>query len=315
MRLGTLFTLLAPLLLLVPGAALASSSPGPSPLVVSISLPAGAGPEAIVAQALEPSPSSLYRTAPLRSLEFDPEDIAQPELATESGELEQLAEERALDFDLVGAAKALREAADKLRRSAWVLVDPQKTSLVHVKAASASADADEDDLALRYFRLALSIHSDGAGGHTLSPKAEDYLARARKEGPLQFGLPNNATLEQIRTGLGADGIVVVTASSERRAVTVTEHLHFSSSSAVEPETHHRLPEEAAEQSEWLASEKQRLEGLIASKFQSADEQKRPWFKRWWIYAAVGGAVAAGVISAFAISNSLDTPLVDITVHH
>ena len=81
-----------------------------------------------------------------------------------------------------------------------------------------------------------------------------------------------------------------------------------------------------EEAAWLKEERSRFEELIAHKLFGppkpkpkvevvASKTKKPWYKKWWVYTAIGGVVAIGAATGIGLYFSLRKDETDVVVHY
>ena len=84
----------------------------------------------------------------------------------------------------------------------------------------------------------------------------------------------------------------------------------------EPVTLHNVPIEEQELAQWLANEKLRLGRVVSARLSDdVDAPKKPWYKKWWVWAAAGAVVAAGAVGGILIADATRDREVDVVVHH
>lgn len=223
------------------------------------------------------------------------------------------AKEAALAFDLVQAAQLKRQAADALLNSELLITNPSLVASYLTEAGAASVDAKEGDLATAYFRKALAVDADTEPGPTISPESKQAFEASAAMGPAPLDIPADRIFWKLSADLEVAGILWISVGRDEGGVTVSEKLYITGGHTNEPIISHRPGTQKEDIEKWIAREKVVLAGLISQKL-STDPIKKPWYKRWWVYAAVGGVLIAGA-AGVAIGVSMQQSEVDLVVHH
>lgn len=208
---------------------------------------------------------------------------------------------------------------------------------VHEQLGIAHAYLEQPEEAVASFRRMLALDPARALPYTLSPKVTFLFERARREAArlptptLDLGWPRGLRtaesvpieLEVVHDPVGFLSSAVVRyrrrgeASWRERALQLPSEGGFATAS---------LPPVAAE-----ATEAQTLELYVVARdgrgnevmrlghpdrpreIELRYERPRAWFERWWLWAAVGGVVAAGATAAAVAASSGPGPNVDGSV--
>ncbi len=300
-----------------------------APRLAVISTPAGTGFEAAIGDALIPdSRSGRYRLIPIAELTREKAAVSDGDAGVDGGvdspkeAIAEKAREAALAFNLVHAAVLWRMAADEVLHSEAIAMDLPQAASYLLEAGAASAAAGEADLAHAYFRKALGINLDITPGPEISPDAKALFHAARKEGPVQTEIPRDNALEAVCEALGVDGLVWISVGNERSALIVSSKVFLRGKETTELETRSYPISQKKVAPKWLEAEQARLDTAIAYKLFGAPKTvpdrktpaaKKPWFKKWWFYTAVGGVLiggAAGLTSYFLLREDK----ADVVVH-
>ncbi len=287
----------------------------PALRLVAVTAPAGSGHEAETARGLIPEATKdSYLISHISALPSVRKiDIA--ELLSIAAKRAEKGKEAALAFDLVLAATLRRKAADDLVKTEALAIEPSVVAKYSLEAGAASVDAGEEDLALLYYRRALAIDSEILPGPSISPRAKEIFDTAQSQGPERLDTPHNRILKKLCTALEVDGIVWISVGRDSGGIVVSEKLLLVNENLSEPETLHHPPAGEA-LGEWLAREQKRLDTVISLKLPREPEPvPKPWYKKWWIYAAVGGVLAAGAVAGVVVADAVQPKEVDVVVHH
>jgi len=306
---------LALLTLLVCFTAGAGNTPSP-PRFAVVTTPKGKGEEAEIARSLVPQATKgRYRLILSDAAKSGAEVKKIKDIEQQAEKTVLQAREAALAFNLVLAAQLKRQAADQLLRTELAALDGSLVAGYLLEAGAASVDAGETDLALVYFRKALAVASDIRPGPTISPEANKAFQAALALGPSRLSTPANPTLRSLSTLLKVDGILWISVGRDEAGLVVSEKFLLVGETVSEPETSQHLQAPLKELDAWTDKERQRLNTIISLKLKKEPEPKKPWYKKWWIYAAVGGFIVAGTAAGIGIASALPPKEVDVVVHH
>jgi hypothetical protein len=295
----------------------AQEMPGQVVLVV-ITTPSGPGGEAELARSLIPIENNdNYK---LQTIDQFDEGIAENAAKAREQQIAPVvarAQEAALAFDLVRAARLRRQIADDLLQTELVALASTKVATYLLAAGAASVDAGEEDLAGAYFRRALAVDSAVTPGPQISPEAKLVFDAARVLGPAHIGPAPSAVMHSISRDLKADGVLWIAVGNDQSGIVVTERLLLTANEDSAPETSHHPPGNASELANWAPQERNRLASFLAHEFpgELKKDEKKPWYKKWWVYAVAGGVIAAGAVAGVLIADSLETPQADVVVHY
>ncbi len=299
----------------------AESTERNTPVLSVITMPTGRSAEARFARALIPSNPTSYRLQPLVELpDSTPDDAVRDGFEQADGILTQ-AQEAALAFDLVLAARLKRQAADQLLRGAAVVLSPARVATYLLIAGGASVEAKERDLAVLYFRYALAVDRKATPGPEISPEAKAVFHSAAVAGPLAFREPHDRLFRRICSQKNVDGILWIAVSRDEEGMVVTQKIILDNDEPSESNTRRFAPKSEQMLWEWLAEERERMDTRLALKLNPGPlvgpdglDAVTPWYKDGRVYTTVGGVIAAGV-AALAIFLAVDQPEIDVVVHH
>ena len=310
-----------------------------------VSTPAGSGPYAQAARDLSPVSVIGFSLVPLEQdsasetqmpdaglsddTDFDA-DAAWPESDTDGEKsVAEQAREAALAFDLVAAAELWRREADRVLRTADTVLFPRRTAETLMEAGAASAAAGETDLALAYFRKSIAVDGDIEPGPEISPDAKALFRRAVAEGPSVPEPPRQAVLKAICDAEGTDGVLWTAVGMDNGEWTVLFRTYRRRGGESAGEVEMRRYAAPLDKSETTA-ERARLEqiaavrpvGVVApspalpnKETSQTDEVRKPWYKKWWFYTAVGGVLIAGGVVGVAVWAASREETAEITVNY
>ncbi|MCP4606128.1 MAG: hypothetical protein GY847_37385 [Proteobacteria bacterium] len=294
--------------------AFAGDDPPPPNLAV-VTTPKGSGREAEIARSLIPyARKNNYKLSPIHLL-IDAKQISGTnDIENNAKKKADKAREAALAFDLSLAAQLWRQAADDLLGTETIALDSSLTADYLLEAGAASVEAGENDLALLYFRKALAVDGDVRPGPNISPRSKEAFSSALASGPSHFRIPHNRTLQTLCSSFNLDGILWISVGRDEDGLIVYEKLVLQNEESSEPETGHHPPSAEQGLDKWLSKERMRLETTISLKLPAKLADEKPWYRKWWLYTAIGGVVLAGA-AGIVIGVALQPKEVDVVVHH
>ena len=287
------------------------------PVIAVVTTPRGSGRQAAIARSIAPAADSfaVLKTLPLTMPSGRAFSLKLESECNASTALKEQARAAALAFDLVKAALLWREAADRLLSSAAQLYRPSFVASYLLEAAAASVEADQQDLALNYFRKALAVDSDIEVGAAFSPEAKDAFIRARRLGPAEIAMPKEEVLREMIRALHLSGVLWIAVSADADRDMVTEKLVLLTEESFEPETRLALPSAPQALDTWMIAERTRLKNQLNLRMGVETPKRKSRYRKWWAYVAAGGVIAAGIASAAAIAHAQAPSTADIVVHH
>lgn len=310
--------ILLAILFLMSNVSVTQATENESASIAVVAMPRGAGHEAAIARALIPSNiDGIIELVPLDQL-MNKTTLNVEMLSDAHGNemvLKQQALQAALSFELVKAAELRRQAADGLLASDALATRPGYVASFLLDAAAASIEAGQSDLALIYFRKALAIDADLELDARFSPQAKSVFSEAIKEGPAEIAVPTDEVLEQILTQHGWRGILWIAVGRNAGRNLATEKIALRGGGPPKPETRLTVPVVQTEQNNWISGEKARIKKEIASALGLSQSAEKPWYKKWWVYAASGGVIAAGIVTAVVVSFAGRPETAQIVVHY
>lgn len=294
---------------------------GPRKLV-ALTFPLSEGLEATTARALIPQGHpSLYQLISIDRLTSRERTKRSEQIRQETQNIAEGAREAALAFHLDEAAQILRRASDALLMSDAVALSPSLVSSFLLEAGSASAQAGDNDYALLYFRKAIAIDAGIRPGPTLPPETLEIFERARKLGPSLLQIPARQVLVELSRLLNVDGVLWISAGTDDQGFQVAEKIILIERAESEPEIRHHPSVEANALDRWITSERQRIHQIILLQLPPTPVEhkvtaKKPWYKKWWVYAVAGGVLAAGgAVTGIVLGTQRDPARVDVVVYH
>ena len=259
---------------------------------------------------------NLYQLVPIDELRSPERTKWTTEIQKKTDEIAEKARESALAFQLDEAAEIWRHAADELLASDAVPLNPTLVASFLLEAGSASVQAGDNYFALVYFRKAIAIDLAIRPGPTLPPETFEIFEKALKLGPWLLQIPGSQKLLALCEMLKVDGVLWISAGTDEQGLQVAEKIMLRGNSLVEPEIRHHPGKDREELESWIASERQRIHQMISLKLPQKVEKKKPWYKKWWVYAVAGGALAVGgAVAGIVLGTQQDSAKVDIVVHH
>ena len=314
---------------LISRAAFGTEGP-PSKRLAVISMPAGNDAHAEAARKLLPSKIGGYSvvTAKPSQAATSSEDT-EPDQAPDGGvdsdnSIAEQAREAALAFDLVTAAELWRRAADSALKTEAPLLAPKRTASLLLEAAAAAVAAGETDLALVYFRKSIAVDSSITPGPEISPNAKSIFEQAVLEGPLVLDAPRESVLESVCDTLHVDGVVWASVGVENGEWIVQFKRFITGEAMGEVETRRYTSPLTNAQ---IADERSRFRRIVvgpsaskpttptAGTGENADPNRKPWYKKWWFYTAVGAVLIAGGAIGVGVWAASQPETVDATLHY
>jgi hypothetical protein len=292
----------------------AENDANPAVLAV-VTTPTGKVSQADLARTLVPKTSSKrYRLVHIDALVDEKNQSSNFETETRAKKISEQAEEASLSFNLVQAAELRRQAADTLLGSETVALKPRLVATYLLEAGAASAEAGENDLAILYFRKALAVDGNIHPGALISPQVKPLFDFALTDGPLMLKIPHKGILQQLCGVLAVDGILWIAVGQDEEGIIVSEKLLLANDQTNEPATLHRPPATEQGLAQWIPTEKNRIDTVIAMKFPKAVKKQKPWYKQWWVYTIVGGVLVATAVGV-GLGVGLQEKEADVTVHY
>ncbi len=304
--------------------------------LTAMSMPVGGGVYAEAAKGLLPSRMEGFTLVNASGLDAAPaEENAAEDTealsesdgvvgdAPEERSIAEQAREAALAFNLVAAAELWRRAADSALKTEEMLLAPRRTAKLMLEAGAAAVAADERDLALVYFRKSIALDGDISPGPDISPDAKELFQQAVSVGPLVLEAPRESVLERVCEAQQVAGILWTAVGVENGEWVVLFKKFIKGEAVGEVETKRFAAPLTDTQ---IAAEQRRFERLAVGArppVPQADDTtpkppviaKRPWYKKWWFYTAVGAVLIVGGAVGVGVWAASQPDTVDATLHY
>ncbi len=288
----------------------------PTPRFIVVTTPIGEGDEAEIARSLVPEEKKgKYELTPIDALKDNTQADRVRDIEHQVEETVLKAREAALAFNLVLAARLKRQAADGILQTEITALDASLTATYLLEAGAASVDAGEKDLALTYFRKALAVDRDIRPGPTLSPQANKAFDAALALGPSRLRTPADLTLRKLCAILNVEGVLWISVGRDEQGLIVSDKFLLLREQVSEQEISQHPPRGKDNFEPWSLKERNRLDMAMLAKLPKEPAPRKPWYKKWWIYVAVGGVLVAGAAAGIGIAATLPPKEADVVVHH